>query len=146
MIRVTSFGLTKSDQRDIYIARLKRMIPFEWKEIALRRCPDKRSAQLLPEEKKFLDAVPRFTMVDMTGREMNSREFFHFCFSASGGHFAERHFVIGPAIGFHWSFRDQAESTLSLSRLTLTHGLAQVILAESLYRVACELKNHPFVK
>ena len=140
MIRVSSFGKTESDLRDLYVKRILRMIPFSWTEISLKRCPDKRPSQLLPEEKKFLESHADLVLLDVGGKELNSQEFAHFCFKA------DRHFVIGPAVGFHDDFRKRASHRLSLSRLTFTHGLAQAILAESIYRAACELKNHPFVK
>jgi len=140
MIRVSSFGKTENDLRDLYIKRIERMIPFSWKEIALKRCPESRGALLLPEEKKFLESESDFILLDVKGREMTSEDFSRFCFKA------DRHFVIGPAIGFHDLFRKRATASLSLSKLTFTHGLAQAMLAESVYRAACEMKNHPFVK
>ena len=140
MIRVSSFGLGPLELRDLYIQRIQRMMPFTWKEIALKRCGDRRTATLLPEEKKFLESEKHFIVLDAKGQSMNSDEFMQFCFQA------DRHFVVGPAIGFHEQFFKAASGCVSLSRLTFTHGLAQTMLAEALYRATCQMKNHPFVK
>lgn len=141
MIRVSSFGDFQNSWRDEYILKIKRLIPFEWKQIDVRRMPDTRTTQLLPEEKKFLEEHSKFILLDAGGKEMSSEDLATWLFKSG-----DRHFVIGPAIGFHPDFYQRAESKISLSKLTFTHALAQVILAESLYRSACILKNHPFVK
>ena len=53
-------------------------------------------------------------------------------------------FVIGGADGLDAALRDRADLLLGLSRLTLPHGLARVILAEQLYRAVSLLKGHPY--
>lgn len=141
MIRVTSFGLVKNDWRDRYIRLTKKLVPFAWDEIPLRRCPDQRTNQLLSEEAKFLENTKNFTLLDVSGKALSSDGFYKQCFNRS-----ECHLVVGPAIGFHEEFFNRADGKISLSSLTFTHELAQVILAESIYRSACILKNHPFVK
>jgi 23S rRNA (pseudouridine1915-N3)-methyltransferase len=141
MIRVTSFGSVKSDWRDRYIRLTKKLIPFSWDEISIKRCPDQRTSSLLPEEEKFLESTKNFVLLDVGGKALSSKAFYEFCFKKS-----ECHLVVGPAIGFHPDFFAKAEGSISLSSLTFTHELAQVILAESIFRSACILKNHPFVK
>ncbi|MCW5623162.1 MAG: 23S rRNA (pseudouridine(1915)-N(3))-methyltransferase RlmH [Burkholderiales bacterium] len=53
-------------------------------------------------------------------------------------------FVIGSADGLHSTLKTSAEQTLSLSPLTLPHGLARVLLAEQLYRAHALLRGHPY--
>lgn len=53
-------------------------------------------------------------------------------------------FVIGGADGLHPSIKNKANRLLSLSRMTLPHGLARVLLAEQLYRAMSLLKGHPY--
>jgi len=141
MIRVSSFGKLKHLERDRYIQRVQKMLPFQWTEIPIKRSTDFRDQKLMPEEKKFLESNTTFCLIDVRGKKMNSDEFYRLLFQAS-----ERHLVVGPAVGFHEDFFSKARESISLSPLTLTHGTAQLVLAEALYRAACQLKNHPFVK
>jgi 23S rRNA (pseudouridine1915-N3)-methyltransferase len=141
MLIVTSFGEVSSPWREQLITQTKRLIPFDWREIPLKRCPDQRTPQLLPEEKKFLEKEASFVLVDVSGRSFTSHELSRWMLGSES-----RHLVIGPAIGFHPEFFARASAKISLSSLTLTHQLAHVVLAESIYRSACILKNHPFVK
>lgn len=63
------------------------------------------------------------------------------------GWLAEGHdtsFIIGGADGLDASIINRANETLSLSAMTLPHGLARVMLAEQLYRALSILKNHPY--
>jgi 23S rRNA (pseudouridine1915-N3)-methyltransferase len=52
-------------------------------------------------------------------------------------------FVIGGADGLDAEFKQNADSLLRLSNMTLPHGLVRVMLAEQLYRAWSILKNHP---
>ena len=53
-------------------------------------------------------------------------------------------FVIGGPDGLDAQTRKDAELLLRLSALTLPHALAQVVLAEQLYRAATRLTGHPY--
>ncbi len=53
-------------------------------------------------------------------------------------------FVIGGADGTAAQLQQEADLLLSLSPLTLPHGLCRVVLAEQLYRAVSLLGNHPY--
>ena len=53
-------------------------------------------------------------------------------------------FIIGGADGLHEPLKNSAQQMLSLSAMTLPHGLVRVILAEQLYRAHSLLHNHPY--
>ncbi len=53
-------------------------------------------------------------------------------------------FFVGGADGFSQSFRQEADLLLSLSKMTLPHELARVVLAEQIYRAFTILRNHPY--
>jgi 23S rRNA (pseudouridine1915-N3)-methyltransferase len=53
-------------------------------------------------------------------------------------------FIIGGPDGVSPACRERADFTWSLSDLTLPHGLARVLLAESLYRAWSLQAGHPY--
>ncbi len=53
-------------------------------------------------------------------------------------------FAIGDAHGFSDADREAADKLLALSRLTLPHRLAQLLLVEQLYRAGTILAGHPY--
>jgi 23S rRNA (pseudouridine1915-N3)-methyltransferase len=53
-------------------------------------------------------------------------------------------FLIGGPDGFAAEVVARSDTTLSLSRLTLPHALARVVLAEQLYRAMTILSHHPY--
>jgi 23S rRNA (pseudouridine1915-N3)-methyltransferase len=53
-------------------------------------------------------------------------------------------FLIGDAHGFTDEDRRRADKVLALSRLTLPHRLAQLLLVEQLYRAGTILSGHPY--
>ena len=54
--------------------------------------------------------------------------------------------VIGGSDGLAPALLERAEERISLSRLTLAHRLARVVLAEQLYRAFTILKGEPYHK
>jgi len=53
-------------------------------------------------------------------------------------------FVIGGADGTARELQQEADLLLSLSPLTLPHGLCRILLAEQLYRAVSLLAGHPY--
>ena len=53
-------------------------------------------------------------------------------------------FVIGSADGLDESLTRNAAARVSLSAMTLPHGLVRVLLVEQLYRAATLLAGHPY--
>jgi 23S rRNA (pseudouridine1915-N3)-methyltransferase len=70
-----------------------------------------------------------FVLLDEGGREMSSREL-----AAFAGERDSLTFVVGGAWGVSEEVRRAAGSRLSLSRMTLTHEMARLVLLEQLYR------------
>lgn len=53
-------------------------------------------------------------------------------------------FVIGGADGLDDAVKARAGKLMGLSKLTLPHALARVVLTEQLYRAVCIIKGHPY--
>ena len=58
----------------------------------------------------------------------------------------EINFFIGGAFGFEESFIRSCDKSVSLSRLTLSHKIAKVLLFEQIYRGLSINNNHPYHK
>jgi 23S rRNA (pseudouridine1915-N3)-methyltransferase len=130
-----------------YVKRMPRELRVE--VIALR--PEKRSG--LPAERikaleaaRILDkcpAVARLVALDEHGRQAGTRDLAELLdgWRQSG---RDTVLVIGGADGLAPEVLERAELTLALSRLTLPHALARVLLAEQLYRAWSLLAGHPY--
>ncbi len=55
-------------------------------------------------------------------------------------------FFLGGAYGFEDTFVNQCDKVISLSKLTMSHKIAKVVLIEQLYRGFTLLHNHPYHK
>jgi 23S rRNA (pseudouridine1915-N3)-methyltransferase len=53
-------------------------------------------------------------------------------------------FAIGPASGWSEPARAKAQLLLSLGQMTMAHALAQLVVAEQLYRAYTILSGHPY--
>jgi 23S rRNA (pseudouridine1915-N3)-methyltransferase len=83
------------------------------------------------------------TALDERGRELSTRELAAWLGQRmqDGRDLA---FLIGGPDGFAPEVLARSDFTLSLSRLTLPHALARVLLVEQLYRAHSILGNHPY--
>jgi 23S rRNA (pseudouridine1915-N3)-methyltransferase len=55
-------------------------------------------------------------------------------------------FIIGGPYGLEKPLKEEADFCLSLSNMTLAHGLAQVLLLEQIYRAFTILRGEPYHK
>lgn len=130
-----------------YLKRMPREARVELVEIK----PEKRAGQSADsikaaEAARLLEKVPagaRLLALDEHGREVTTKELADLMarWMSEGRDVA---LVIGGADGLATTLLDKAEAKLSLSRLTLPHALARVLLAEQLYRAISLLNNHPY--
>lgn len=85
-------------------------------------------------------------VLDPAGRELTSAGLAELIRKAEAGAARELLFFVGGAEGFSEPVRREADLLLALSRLTLPHELARVILAEQIYRAFTILRRHPYAK
>ncbi len=79
-------------------------------------------------------------VLDPAGEQMTSRELAVFLEKTT----RETAFFVAGAEGFSDEFRAGADRLISLSKMTLPHELARVVLAEQIYRAFTILRGHPY--
>ena len=112
---------------------------LEAREQYLARMPRGYTVECLPRAPKGA----RIVALDERGRDLSTAQL-----AAQLGRWigeaAPTAFVIGGPDGLDVQTRKDAVLLLRLSSLTLPHALAQVVLAEQLYRAATLLTGHPY--
>jgi 23S rRNA (pseudouridine1915-N3)-methyltransferase len=133
---------------DDYRARMPRDARIELVEVK----PEKRSAgmpvtRILERESERIEqALPPGCLrlvLDEHGRSYDSAGFAR-QFARWRGSGRDLAFLLGGADGLSAALKSSAAMLLSLSPLTLPHGLARVVLAEQLYRAHTLLVGHPY--
>jgi 23S rRNA (pseudouridine1915-N3)-methyltransferase len=90
-------------------------------------------------------AVPS-VLLDAAGKIMDSEAFARWIGELRDRGTRELIFVCGDADGFPAELRERVKQTLSLGRMTYSHELARVMLAEQLYRAFAILSGSPYPK
>ena len=83
-------------------------------------------------------------LLDSRGKQLSSEEFAEFLGNHQDHNPLPLLFAVGPANGFTAKTRQEANSLLSLGKMTVAHELARVVLLEQLYRAFTILKGHPY--
>ncbi len=151
-IHVVAVGTRQPEWVDCAFSEYAKRMPREASVELIEIKPEKRASgkstqQILTAEctriRAALPAYAELLALDERGSEWSTRELAQFLERslASGRDLA---FLIGGADGLHADLKRAAGRQLSLSRMTLPHGLARVLLAEQLYRAMSLLRNHPY--
>jgi len=131
-----------------YVKRLSRFARCEVTELSEGRAADER--QCLEEEgKRILGALASDTLtvlLDVGGGQWDSTELAAQIEAWQGRSLKEVAFVVGGHLGVSEAVRRRADVRWSLSRLTLTHEMARVLLAEQLYRAFTIIRGLPYQK
>lgn len=131
-IRILAVGKLKEqyirEGVEKYLTRLKRYCAVNVLEV-------KDNSQLLNKANGYVIAL------HPAGKELDSEGF-----AALLKDKTDVTFLIGGAEGLPDEVLSKVNLQLSLSKMTLQHDLAQLVLAEQLYRAFTILKNHPYHK
>lgn len=148
---VVAVGDKLSAWAETAVAEYVKRMPREARVQIVPVRPEKRGGQSAErikalEAERILEKCPQgacLVALDEHGRELTTRELAQAMadWMQSG---RDTVLVIGGADGLAAAILDKAEMTLSLSRLTLPHALARVLLAEQLYRAWSVLASHPY--
>lgn len=138
-IRLITIGKMKSKPHQAiaseYIERLCHYLPFEFI-----------SAKNEDDVLKKLSSDDYLISCDERGREFISTDFAAFIEDRQIRSTKYLTFVIGPAEGFSEHIKLKADMKLSLSRLTMQHDLAALVLLEQLYRACTIIRGEPYHK
>ncbi len=133
---------------DDYLKRMPRDWPLALHEVKPAPRTDSRPVdRLLDEERvRLLERMPPAGIVitlDERGSLWTTRELAGRLDQARQ-EAQDLTFIIGGPDGLHADFKAAGRIQFGLSRLTLPHALARVLLCEQVYRAVSLLNNHPY--
>lgn len=144
-IQLVSVGRIKADPTaplvSDYAARIQKFLPFE--DTVLKVEDDARVAQRMV---KAAQGAQVRVALDERGKLYDSFEFSNLVSSWMNAGHQQVNFVIGGAAGLPTEIVQQADILLALSRMTLPHRFARLLLCEQIYRALCIIRNVPYQK
>ncbi len=142
-VRIVSVGKIKErgirEAVDDYFGRIGRYGKF--KEIELRDGPD---AELTARFEKAIPHRSRVVAMEVDGKSWSSEQLADYVGRCEGAGIQSLVFLIGGSYGLPAAVRAKADAELSLSKMTLPHRLARLLLAEQVYRAFTILRNEPY--
>ncbi|HEY4511378.1 MAG TPA: 23S rRNA (pseudouridine(1915)-N(3))-methyltransferase RlmH [Candidatus Paceibacterota bacterium] len=93
---------------------------------------------------EVIQKYERMFLLDEKGKEFSTMEFSDLLQKQLNIGGKNMCFVIGGAYGFSAEVKEQANATISLSKLTFPHQLVRVIFLEQLYRAFTILNNEKY--
>jgi 23S rRNA (pseudouridine1915-N3)-methyltransferase len=151
-LRLIWVGKTKNEHlralTDDYLGRLRRFVRTEVTELRESSVRTEREG-IEDESKRIIGALSPNALVillDVEGREWSSRELAGEIEKWQMAGRKEIALVIGGHNGVSKEVASRADFSWSLSRLTLTHEMARVVLTEQLYRGYTIIHGLPYQK
>ena|SRR5210317_1103765 len=154
-MKIKLLAIGKTDDKNLsaliqtYENRLKHYIKFDFEMI-----PDLKNAKNLSEmqqkEKegelllKKLQSTDRVLLLDDKGKDYTSMEFSKFLQKKMNSGIKTLVFVIGGPYGFSEAVYKRAQGKVSFSKMTFSHQMIRVFVAEQIYRAFTILKNEPY--
>jgi 23S rRNA (pseudouridine1915-N3)-methyltransferase len=118
-------------------------------EVVVRELPDGKggpAAMMKEEADRILAALPAradIAVLDERGENLDTMQFAELI-RKTANRGLDLAFVIGGAYGLDERVRQRADKVLALSKLTFTHELARLVLAEQIYRALSIIKGTPY--
>jgi 23S rRNA (pseudouridine1915-N3)-methyltransferase len=134
---------------DEYEKRATRYWPISFQEVRSSTAASAGPVVMRRKEaERLLETVPRgarLVVCDEGGRMMSSTEFAGWL-TRERDQGSDLVFLVGGAFGVDDSVKASAAQLLSLSKMTLSHELARLVLAEQLYRAGTIMRGEPYHK
>ena len=154
-MKVQLWAIGKTNERyleegiALYAKRLRHYFKFEWRVLPeVKKAGKLPAAQLKAREAetvlKQLEQGDFLILLDERGKQLASEAFAQFLEHKLQLSYRRLIFLIGGAYGFDDSLYEQANSKLSLSKMTFSHQMVRLFMAEQLYRAATILNNEPY--
>ncbi len=134
---------------EYYVQRLKHYIPFQCIEIpSPRALKSLTEAQVCEKEfelmQKHLAPSDTLVLLDERGKEYRSIEFAKYLQTKMNQSTKNLVFICGGPYGFSEELLKKVTEKISLSRMTFSHQMVRVFLAEQIYRAFTILRNEPY--
>ncbi|HSA78351.1 MAG TPA: 23S rRNA (pseudouridine(1915)-N(3))-methyltransferase RlmH [Nitrospirota bacterium] len=132
-----------------YLRYLKPYTGIEILELKEERIKDLKEAPIVrkKEAEKIFKSLPEGTFLatlDERGEEFTSHEFAGFLNAIMESGTKEIVFVIGGAMGLDEKVTVRANKVIAMSRWTLTHEMARLVLLEQIYRAFTIIKGKTY--
>jgi 23S rRNA (pseudouridine1915-N3)-methyltransferase len=150
-LRVAAVGRVKEPHWraacDEYLKRLRPYATMDVVEVADRDIGTDPARAVAAEGADLLRAIPADSYVvalDLTGEQMTSEQLASHLAELMVRGRSDVTFVVGGSAGLSADVRARADELLSLSKMTLPHQLARVVLLEQVYRAFRIMRNEPY--
>lgn len=145
--QVKKAGVTEAAAE--YLKRIKRYTGVEVMEVKDESASPKapREEILRAEGERLLSKVKPNDYIALladTGREMTSGALSKHIEGLMNTGRKRLVFMVGGSYGIHKEVYERADIVLSLSRMTLPHDLARLVLYEQVYRAFTIMRNEPY--
>jgi len=132
-----------------YVRYLKPYTDIEIRELKEEKIGNLRDAPVIrkKESEKIFKTAPTGALLvalDERGQEFTSHEFAAFINGTLESGVRDMAFIIGGAMGLDESVTERSNKVLAMSRWTLTHEMARVVLLEQLYRAFTIIKGKTY--
>lgn len=153
-IRIVNFGRGKvagiASAIEEFSSRLSRLVPFERTTIDTSKFsalpPEERKRRESQRAKEVFEGIKPLVILDGSGRKESTEELVRRFDTWERSGSASMVFGIGGAHGWEKEIVERADFVLSLSPLTFTSQLAELVLVEQLYRVHTLKRGMPYHK
>lgn len=132
-----------------YSKRLSRFVRCETTQLRESAAAENPRVCLEEEGKRIMGSLASdalTVLLDVEGRQWSSTELASAIEGWEAGASKEVAFVVGGHLGVSAEVKRRADVRWSLSRLTLTHEMARVVLVEQLYRGYTIMRGLPYQK
>ncbi|MEN6440981.1 MAG: 23S rRNA (pseudouridine(1915)-N(3))-methyltransferase RlmH [Syntrophobacter sp.] len=95
---------------------------------------------------KLVDRGGHLVVLDQTGKELDSPGLARFLQKVMDSGVSDLWMAVGGPVGVSEELRKNADTVLSLSRMTFAHDLARLVLVEQTYRAFTIMRGEPYHK